>query len=70
LNLCYVGAGRLDAYWALSVKPWDVAAGILIATEAGAVLTGVEGHGFDLWNPHLAIASTKLLHGALVECLV
>jgi fructose-1,6-bisphosphatase/inositol monophosphatase family enzyme len=54
----------------LSVKPWDVAAGILIATEAGAVLTGVEGHAFDLWNPHLAIASTKLLHGALVECLV
>ncbi len=69
LNLCYVGAGRLDAYWALAVKPWDVAAGALIATEAGATLTGCNGKPFELWDPHLAIAATSRLHSTFVECL-
>lgn len=69
LNLCYVAAGRLDAYWALAVKPWDIAAGALIATEAGAQLTGSDGKPFDIWNPHLAIASTTELHLQLIECL-
>ena len=69
LNLCYVAAGRLDAYWALSVKPWDIAAGALIATEAGAQLTGCNGQPFDIWNPHLAIAATSKLHEVFLECL-
>lgn len=69
LNLCYVGAGRLDAYWALAVKPWDVAAGVLIAMEAGASITNANGQPFDLWNPNLAIASTSDLHRQLMECL-
>lgn len=36
LDLCYVGAGRLDGYWELRLNPWDIAAGGLIALEAGA----------------------------------
>ena len=39
LNLCELAAGRLDAYWEEGVQQWDVAAGGLIATEAGAVMT-------------------------------
>ena len=35
LDLCYVAAGRLDAYWELKLHPWDVAAGFLIVEEAG-----------------------------------
>ncbi|MEL7496825.1 MAG: inositol monophosphatase family protein [Planctomycetota bacterium] len=38
LNLCYVGMGRVDIYWANSLKPWDTAAGSLIALESGAVI--------------------------------
>ena len=37
LDLAYVAAGRLDLYWELRIKPWDVAAGSLIVTEAGCV---------------------------------
>jgi myo-inositol-1(or 4)-monophosphatase len=33
--LCYVAAGRLDAYFEAALKPWDEAAGLLVATEAG-----------------------------------
>ena len=36
LDLCAVGAGRLDAYFELGLEPWDCAAGLLVASEAGA----------------------------------
>jgi len=39
LDLCYVAAGRLDAYWELKLRPWDIAAGILFVEEAGGVVT-------------------------------
>jgi myo-inositol-1(or 4)-monophosphatase len=43
LSICYVGAGRLDAYLHLSLSPWDIAAAILIAREAGARVTHLDG---------------------------
>jgi len=39
LDLCYVACGRFDAYWEQNLNPWDTAAGALIASEAGAVVT-------------------------------
>ena len=43
----YVAAGRVDGYWELGLKPWDLAAGELIAREAGAIATDfVGGHNF------------------------
>jgi len=69
LNLCYVAAGRLDGYWATSVKSWDVAAGVLIAQEAGGVLTGWSGGPFDIKNPKLVLASTGKLQQELVRRL-
>lgn len=69
LNLCYVAAGRLDAYFASSVKSWDVAAGILIAREAGAVVTSIRGGEFDLGHPDLAAAATADVHADLLRAL-
>ena len=43
LNLCYLAAGRFDGGVCLDTKLWDVAAGLLIAEEAGVVLGGVDG---------------------------
>lgn len=43
LDLCAVAAGRIDAYFERGLKPWDLAAGGLIAEEAGAVVTGLYG---------------------------
>jgi myo-inositol-1(or 4)-monophosphatase len=48
LSLCYVAAGRLDTYMQLSLSPWDVAAGILIAREAGARVTHLDGRAATL----------------------
>jgi myo-inositol-1(or 4)-monophosphatase len=69
LNLCYVAAGRLDAYWATCVKVWDVAAGQLIVREAGGHLTHPDGTEFTLDRPQLVAAATAPLHGELVEVL-
>ncbi len=69
LTLCYVAMGRLDAYWATSVKIWDVAAGQLIVREAGGCLTGPAGDPFDLDDPQLVTAGTSRLHSELLAAL-
>jgi myo-inositol-1(or 4)-monophosphatase len=69
LNLAYLAAGRLDAYWATSVKVWDVAAGVLLVQEAGGFLTGVEGEPFELLRPQFAAAATAALHAELIVTL-
>lgn len=43
LDLADVASGRFDAFWELSLSPWDVAAGILLVREAGGVVTNLEG---------------------------
>lgn len=69
LNLCYVAQGCLDGYWASNVQPWDVAAGILIAQQAGARCHDVSGNDFDLWHPKPLVASTSELADELLECI-
>jgi myo-inositol-1(or 4)-monophosphatase len=43
LDLAWVACGRFDGFWEARLKPWDLAAGILLAREAGAVVTDLEG---------------------------
>jgi len=43
LDLCWVACGRLDGYFEAGGQPWDVAAGLLIAHEAGVVAAGLDG---------------------------
>jgi myo-inositol-1(or 4)-monophosphatase len=47
LDLCYVGAGRLDAYFEAGLADWDMAAGMLVAAEAGARVGGLEGRSLN-----------------------
>ncbi|HEY0916385.1 MAG TPA: inositol monophosphatase family protein [Solimonas sp.] len=48
LDLAYVAAGRLDAFWELGLKPWDIAAGIVMVQEAGGLVRELDG---DADNP-------------------
>lgn len=54
LDLCAVASGRVDAYFERTLSPWDHAAGALIATEAGAVVTGFDGRRAD---HHMTLAA-------------
>lgn len=62
LNLCYIGAGRLDSYWATSVSAWDVAAGVLIVREAGGIVTDIRGTPLAIDRPEMLAASSSGLH--------
>jgi myo-inositol-1(or 4)-monophosphatase len=69
LNLCYVGAGRLDSYWATSVKIWDVAAGMLFVQEAGGTVTSMDGSPVSLAHPEMLASATSPLHAELLSVL-
>lgn len=69
LNMCYVAAGRLDAYWASHVSAWDSAAGTVIAREAGATLTAYDGSPLDDWHPQFCVSATPKLHQMLLPLL-
>jgi myo-inositol-1(or 4)-monophosphatase len=66
LDLCAAAAGRVDAYYELDLKPWDHAAGALVAAEAGLVVTGTEGRPFAA---PMAVAAAPGIAGPLVALL-
>jgi myo-inositol-1(or 4)-monophosphatase len=67
LDLCYVAAGRFDGFWEMALNPWDVAAGGLIAEEAGARVTDVTGESDYLSSPQSVIACTPGIHARMLE---
>ncbi len=69
LDLAYVAAGRLDGFWELGLKPWDVAAGIVLVQEAGGVVSEIYGGSDVLQTGHIMAANTKL-HPLLEKALL
>lgn len=69
LNLACVASGRIDAFWSTSLKPWDVAAGVLIVQEAGGVVGNLHGETIDIMVPSLLAASTETIQQQLVDVL-
>ncbi|RJF68987.1 inositol monophosphatase [Deinococcus cavernae] len=67
LDLCNVACGRMDAYWELGVKRWDVAAGALIVQEAGGHVT--DAHGTPTLHGEMIVASNTQLHAHLLDIL-
>src|SRR6185503_10442330 len=43
LDLAWIAAGRLDAYWERNISPWDIAAGLLMVREAGGFVSDLDG---------------------------
>jgi myo-inositol-1(or 4)-monophosphatase len=68
LDLAYVAAGRLDGFWELKLKPWDVAAGVLLVREAGGTVTSFDGTNYDVSN-HRIVASNGLIHEEMTAML-
>lgn len=67
LDLAYVAAGRLDGFWELTLEPWDVAAGMLIVTEAGGRVTRLDGSQDVLAEPISILATNGRIHGQMLE---
>src|SRR5690606_28768194 len=68
IDLCHVATGYLDGFWELTLAPWDVAAGSLIVSEAGGVVTRMDGTGSVLGHGSV-LAGNPAMHAALGELL-
>jgi len=68
VDLAYVACGRLDGFWELDLQPWDTAAGWLLVTEAGGVVTDFSGNGYSPFFPEI-LAANKELHPLLKDLL-
>ena len=64
LDLACVAAGRFDGYWEMKLKPWDAAAGQLLATEAGGRVSDFAGGDFDIYGWQ-CLASNGRIHRAM-----
>lgn len=61
LDLAYVASGRLDVFWEFGLKPWDMAAGVLLVAEAGGKVSDMHGGVVQVGGPHL-LADNGLVH--------
>lgn len=68
LDLCFVACGRFDAFWEQNLKPWDTAAGMLIAKEAGAEVTDFSSHPFAIDHREI-LASNRRIHKEMLTLL-
>jgi len=60
LDLAYVAAGRFDAFWEMNLKPWDIAAGVLLIKEAGGLVSDFNGVENYMDSGHVVTATPKL----------
>jgi myo-inositol-1(or 4)-monophosphatase len=68
IDLCWVAAGRMEAFWEESLQPWDTRAGALIVEEAGGRVTGIDGLDWKPGDGHI-LASNAHVHDEILAIL-
>ena len=68
IDICHVAKGYVDGFWEYDLKPWDTAAGILIAKEAGCVITDLSGDRFDI-NDNNILITNRHIHQDMVNSI-
>jgi myo-inositol-1(or 4)-monophosphatase len=68
LDLAAVACGRFDGFWEEGLRPWDVAAGVLLVEEAGGRVSYYDGSPFNVYTPPI-LASNGLVHEAMMQVL-
>lgn len=66
LELSYIACGRLDAYTERGIRPWDIAAGMVIVTEAGGIVTDLSG-GATMFTSQELLAGSPAIHKELSD---
>jgi myo-inositol-1(or 4)-monophosphatase len=67
LDLAWTAAGRFDGYWEYGIKPWDIAAGVLLAREAGGFVTDMDGGADMLVKGNIIAANDKIRKALLAQ---
>ncbi len=68
LDLANVACGRFEGFWEIGLRPWDVAAGVLIVEEAGGRVTNFKSQPVDIYHPPI-LASNGLVHEQMLRTL-
>jgi len=68
VEAAFVAAGRMEAYCMMAMKPWDVAVGSLLVTEAGGAVSHLDGTAFSIDGPD-ALFSNGILHESVLKVL-
>lgn len=68
LDLCYLANGKVNGFYEVNLKPWDVAAGILIVQEAGGEVSNLSGGEYS-FDKQVIVASNGAIHNELLENL-
>ncbi|MFO7558848.1 MAG: inositol monophosphatase family protein [Desulfobacterales bacterium] len=68
LDLCYVASGRFDGFWEQNLKPWDTAAGVVIARESGASVTDFSDNPFGVEKTEI-LATNGKIHKEMISLL-
>jgi len=69
LSLAYVAKGTLDTYHVDDLKPWDVAAGVLLVREAGGIVHDTNGSEFNVMQPNLVAAGKDSLAQEVIQLI-
>ena len=69
LDLCYIAKGTFEGYYEMNLKAWDVSAGILILTEAGGVVSNINGDEYTLFEDKYLVASNGKIHKKFIKNL-
>lgn len=69
LDLAYVAAGRFDAFWEVGLQPWDIAAGVLLVTEAGGRVSAYDGSPHQL-TTRTIVATNGSIHDEFIAFLM
>ncbi|MCX7821818.1 MAG: inositol monophosphatase [Syntrophobacterales bacterium] len=69
LDLTYIACGRIDGFWEIGLKPWDIAAAILFIREVGGIVTDFSGQGEEdvIWNGNIVAAASLELHKVILK---
>jgi myo-inositol-1(or 4)-monophosphatase len=68
LDLAYVACGRFDGFWEEGLRPWDVAAGVVLIEEAGGRVSRYDGSTFRIYTPPIMV-SNGLIHEHMMRVL-
>lgn len=68
IDMAYVACGRFDGFWEEGLKPWDMAAGVLLIEEAGGQISYYDGSRHSIYKPPIC-ASNGLIHSQMLEIL-
>lgn len=69
IDLAYVAAGRFDGFWEVGLNSWDMAAGMLLITEAGGMVSHYDGTEHQIFGYHTLLATNKHLHPTMINYL-